>query len=211
MSRFRIKYLPCSLILLCGCVSDYKTIRPTVPNQDCIGKFGPKGIQTSWFDAGIDVVGKHISGLLLIKKMPDSSSRVVFTNEAGFKFLDFEFGRSGEFKIHHVIQQLDKKVVIKLLKKDFGLLLALPFKGAPVWKSWEKEGEIYYGVTENKEVHFFITDKDCSSLHRLESASGKRKMVSLLFYGPDLQQPDSVKLQHHTFDMQIGLRKINRE
>jgi hypothetical protein len=211
MTRFRIKYLRYSLILLCGCASDYKTLHPTAPRQDCISKFAPKGIQTSLFDAGIDVVGKHISGLLLIKKMPDSSSRVVFTNEAGFKFLDFEFGRSGEFKVHHVIEQLNKKVVIRLLEKDFGLLLALPFKGMPLWKSWEKGAEIYHGVTKNKETHYFITDKDCSSLLRVESASGQKKMVSLLFYGPDQELPDSVKLQHHTFDMQIGLRKINRD
>jgi hypothetical protein len=211
MSRFRMKYLLYSLILLCGCASDYKTFRPAVPDQDCIRKFHPQGIQTSWFDAGIDVVGKHISGLLLIKHMPDSASRVVFTNEAGIKFLDFEFKASGEFNVHHVIRQLDKKAVIRLLKKDFGLLLGLPFKGKPAWRSWEKDSEIFYGVAQNNESHYFITGGDCSSLHRLESASGQKKMVSLYFYGPDLQKPDSIKLQHHTFDMQIELRKIARD
>ena len=38
-----------------------------------------------------NVVGNHLSGLLLIKKMPDSSTRMVFSNEMGLGFFDFEF------------------------------------------------------------------------------------------------------------------------
>ncbi len=42
-------------------------------------------------DAGIDVVGNHISGLLLVKAMPDSSRRIVFSSETGITFFDFDF------------------------------------------------------------------------------------------------------------------------
>lgn len=202
-----MRYFLFSVMVLAGCASDYKALRSSVPDQHCIQKLKPSGIVTSWYKTSIDVVGKHISGLLLIKNMPDSSSRIVFTNEAGVKFLDFGFSGKDEFKVHHVISQLDKKPVIRLLRKDFALLLGLPFK-TDNWQAWQNDRQVLYGVTQKNENHYFITDKDCASLHRVESGSNRKRMVSLLFFGDDRQQPDSVHLQHHTFAMQIKLRKL---
>lgn len=211
MIRFRMRFLLFSLILLSACASDYKTLRPATVDQQCLGKIRLEGIKTSWFDAGIDVVGKHISGLLLVKNMPDSSIRVVFTNEAGLKFLDFEFSEHpGAFKVHHVIKQLDKKPVIRLLRKDFELLLGLPFRNAS-WKSWTNHDQIFFGVSQKKETHYFITGKDCASLQSMESGSKRRRKVSIELYGISKQDPDSIYLQHHTFAMQIKLRKLVRE
>jgi hypothetical protein len=210
MNRFRMRYLSFSLILCIGCASDYKMLQPSSPDQPCIDKLKPAGLVTSWYDASIDVVGKHISGLLLIKNMPDSTNRIVFTNEAGFKFLDFEFAVNGSFKVHHVIRQLDKKPVIRLLKKDFELMLGIPFRNAS-WKAWRNGNEYFYGVHQKKEMHYFITDKDCASLQQVESGSERKRMVSLIFYGPGAERPDSIQLKHHTFAMQIRLRKLARD
>jgi hypothetical protein len=170
----------------------------------------PAGVTTSWYDASIDVVGKHLSGLLLIKEMPDRSTRIVFTNEAGIKFLDFEFPEKGGFKVHHILKQMDKKPVIRLLQNDFSLLLGIPFRAAE-WKSWKRENEIFFGASQKNETAYFITDKDCASLQRVESGSKRKRKVSLTFFGNDRQQPDSIHLQHHTFAMQINLKKITRE
>ena len=46
---------------------------------------------TTLYRTQIDVVGKHLSGLLFFKKLPDESFRVVFTNEMGLNFFDFHF------------------------------------------------------------------------------------------------------------------------
>lgn len=209
MARFRMRYLLFSLILYSGCASDYKTLRPVTLDQQCLERIKPKAIKTSWFSAGIDVVGKHISGLLLIKNMPDSSTRIVFTNEAGLKFLDFEFLENREFKVHYVIKQLDKKPVIRLLKKDFELLLGTPFQHAS-WRAWTNNDQILYGVSGKKETHYFITGKDCASLQLVESGSKRKRKVTIELYG-DKQRPDSIHLRHYTFDMQIKLKKLVRE
>lgn len=205
-----MRYLSFSLILLLGCASDYKALQPSSPDDACIARLKPSGLATAWYDASIDVVGHHISGLLLIKNMPDSSNRIVFTNEAGFKFLDFEFASGGDFKVHHVVKQLNKKPVIRLLQKDFSLMLGIPFKRGP-WQAWQKGNEYFYGVRQKKEMHYFITDKDCASLQRVESGSDRKRVVSLTFHGPDAQKPDSIRLTHHTFAMQIGLKKLARD
>lgn len=205
MTRFRIQCLLFSCIWLSGCASDYKTLRSIPPASDCIEKLKPAGIAPSWYKTGIDVVGKRISGLLLVKVMPDSSQRVVFTNEAGVKFLDFEFGKDQSFKVHHIIDQLDRKPVIRLLQKDFELMLALPFR-TEKWEAWQLGEDFLFGVTEKGEKRYFLTGRDCASLHRIEVGSKRKRMVSLQFFGG--VQPDSIHLQHHTFAMQMTLKKL---
>src|SRR5690349_17116324 len=116
------------LLFLVSCKSDYNLLPSAQPDQQCVGKISPKGIETSWFTTSIDVVGKHMSGLLFIKRMDNGSSRIVFTNEVGVKFFDFEFTSSGQFNAIDVIPQLDKRAVINTLRKDFELLLGIPFR-----------------------------------------------------------------------------------
>src|SRR5690349_19629722 len=102
-------------VLLAGCASEYKTLKQVPLDQACLSKIQPAKIQTQWFDASIDVVGKHISGLLLVKTLDDNTRRVVFTNEAGVTFLHFGWDAENKFKVHQIISQLGKKVVIDLL------------------------------------------------------------------------------------------------
>jgi hypothetical protein len=210
MTRLLTRCLFFSLTLLgYGCAADYKALQSTGIDQACIDRLRPRGIASSWYDASIDVVGRHISGLLLVKNMNDTTSRVVFTNEAGVKFLDFEIFSNGAYKVHHVIRQLNRKAVIGLLQKDFALMLGVPFNATP-WKAWATDTAIFYGVPQKKEICYFITGKECASLQRIESGSKRKRKVTLMLYG-DVQKPDSIHLQHHTFAMQIKLTKIARD
>lgn len=210
MPRCPMRFLLFSAALLgISCASEYKNLTPTTVDQQCLAKVRPPALATAWYDAGIDVVGKHISGLLLIKEMPDQSKRIVFTNEAGVKFFDFGYDHVGTFKVHYVIRQLNKKAVVRLLRDDFSLLLGLPFK-SPIWKSWEMDGLKYFGVIQGKDHHYLVTDRNCDSLARLETSSNHKKKLTIAMFGADSQKPDSITLQHHTFAMKIGLKKLIR-
>src|SRR5688500_119966 len=129
MNKSRIRFLLFSLtsILCWNCASDYRHLQAAEPSGQCITKLAPSEFQTAWYHASVDVVGNHISGLLLIKSMPDSSYRAVFTNEAGVTFFDFGFLQNGSFKVHNVIKHLNKGPVIQTLRKDFELILGLSF------------------------------------------------------------------------------------
>jgi hypothetical protein len=210
MTRFLTKCLLFSIVVGSGCSSEYKLLRPIKADPSCIERLKPRGVNTSWYNASIDVVGKHISGLLLIKNMPDSSTRIVFTNEAGVKFLDFEFRDNNRFTVHYILKQMNKKPVIRLLQNDFSLMLGIPFQSAS-WQAWQNQNEIYYGVHEKKETHYFITGQDCASLHWIESGSRRKRKLSLILSGNDLKKPDSINLQHHTFAMHITLRKLAKD
>ena len=202
-----MKYLLFSLICFMSCASDYKMLKPVVPDQRC-SDIKPARLQTSWYDASLDVAGKHISGLLLMKNMADSSARIVFTNEAGVKFFDFEFGNTGTFKSQYIMERLDKKAVVNTLRKDFELILGMPFRGQP--ENMLTNGQAVYIAYPWKELTAYaITDTNCGSLQRMETGSRKKRMVSLKM-SDNNGQPDSVYLQHHTFNMIIKLVKLNR-
>src|SRR3569832_981187 len=88
-------------VALIGCRSAYADLQPTGGQTMCIRKFKP-AFRADWYTTSVDVYGHHISGLLLFKVMPDSAVRVVFTNEVGVTFFDFEFAKSGGFKVHQI-------------------------------------------------------------------------------------------------------------
>lgn len=197
-------------VLAIGCASEYRHLQVAAPDPECATKIVPKYIRTSWYDASVDVAGKHISGLLLIKNMPDSSKRVVFTNEAGVTYFDFGFSNEGTFKVHTVIHQLKKNAVIQTLRKDFELIMGLPFQNGKYERSLAGE-EVYFGVKQKNETAYFITNKDCASLQRLEWGAVRKRKVSVQIPGSGYPSPEKIELEHLTFNMQIKLTRINKE
>lgn len=197
-------------VLLLSCAADYRHLQEARSDVSCAAKIAPLDIKTSWYSASVDVMGKHMSGLLLLKNMPDSSKRVVFTNEAGVTFFDFGFSKEGNFNVHTVISQFDKKAVIQTLRKDFELIMGLPFQKGAYERSIGGE-EVYFGVKQKNETAYFITNKDCASLQRLEWGTARKRKVSVQIPGSSYPSPEKIELEHHTFDMQIKLTRIQKE
>ncbi len=193
-------------LLGCG-PSEYNSLQK-YDRPDCLTSF-LKSPASALYQTSIDVYGKHLSGLLFVKEMEDGRYRTVFTNEAGVTFFDFEFSGTDGFKVHKIISQLDRKPVITTLQKDFTLMLRIPFMAAdlPVFRRGD---EILMASDQKTGTAYFITDADCASLRRLEWGSGRKRIVSITMDGP-YEQPTSIKIDHHTFDMTIALQKIERD
>ena len=72
------------LILLGSCTSEFKNLSAR-ENVNCeVDRFQPR-FQSDLYSANVDVINKHLSGLLFIKLMPDSSIRAVcllYTSDA---------------------------------------------------------------------------------------------------------------------------------
>ena len=204
-----MRYLIYSVLalLLFQCKSDYSAL---VPRDAVCQPTAPRLASSSLYQASIDVTGHHLSGLLVIKEMPDSTWRAVFTNEAGVKFIDLGFQSDGSVKVHHAIKQLNRKPVLVTLGKDFALIIGLPFHHQHLSSSIAGE-EVYFRVRQKKESYYFITSKDCASLRRMERGSDSRRVVSVDVPGTSYPMPSQLVLQHHTFDMQIKLNRIEKE
>lgn len=69
----------------------------------------------------LDISKHHLTGFIFIKKISDTSYRILFSNELGMKFFDLEF-RNREFIVHYCFPSLDRKSLLKLLENDFSIL-----------------------------------------------------------------------------------------
>lgn len=198
-------YVSCWL-LLPACTSVYKNLQRSSDGTGCVSKFKP-AFTRALYKARVNVVGRHISGILMIKAMQDSSTRVVFTSEAGFTFFDFEY-HGDQFKVHYIFRQMDKKSVIKTLQKDFALVLLQHLNAADAYTL--KGSNAYYRVfRDGKDFYYYITDSTCTALQRMERGSNRTKVVEAnLFYG-NTAVPDSIGIRHSNFEFEIGLKQLN--
>lgn len=191
-----------------SCSPVYKQWQAVTINAQGLQKFKP-AFKVALYNTKVDVVGNHLSGLLLIKKMPDSTVRIVFSNEIGFKFFDFEFAPNGNFKVYSVIKQMNKKPVLKTLRKDFELILMQRLDSAAV-SVRKNNGLLYYVFPQSNGYYYYITDSSSSKLIRMERASNKKTVVEATMENYINGIPDSIFVSHKKFDFTIGLKRIER-
>jgi hypothetical protein len=196
------------LFFVPGCSFVYKHLQKTRADAACVLQFKPR-FRKALYNTQVDVTGKHLGGILLIKTMPDSSTRMVFSNEIGFKFFDFEFSASGDFKVYYILKQMDKKAVLKTLRKDFELLLMqhLDTQNAFVLKD---DQLLYYGFPQKKGTYYYITDSACSQLLRIEKSSRRKPFVKAIMQNYSDGIPDTIGISHTNFNFSIGLKRLKQ-
>src|ERR1700688_3790678 len=102
MRIFQIRFLiSLSVVFLNFACNKYSHMQKIQPNESCIQKFKPY-FNHAVYETSVDIAGRHISGLLLVKYMPDSSTRIAFSNELGLSFFDFGFLRNNGFKVYQI-------------------------------------------------------------------------------------------------------------
>ncbi|MES2891133.1 MAG: hypothetical protein V4725_03950 [Bacteroidota bacterium] len=194
------------LTLVCGCSSAYRHLRPTKADMSALQKFKPN-FTVALYGTQVDVIGNHLSGILLIKKMPDSSTRLVFSNEVGFKFFDFAYLADGTFKVYSIIEQMNKKPVIKTLRKDFELLLMNNLDSSKL-VTRSAEGLIYYSFKQSSGYYHYITNTGGDTLIRMERASARKPVMQAIMRHYQNGMPDTIGVSHTKFTFTIGLKRI---
>lgn len=196
------------LFLMTACSSVYKKLQPATADANCLVKFRPV-FTSSLYTTHVNVLGRHLSGLLLFKPLSDTSTRVVFSNEMGVKFFDFEFFQNGQFKIHYVTKQMDRHSVITALRKDFEMLLMKGIENRS-YKSFDADGYKWFGYAGHKETDYYITDSSCKKLVRIEKGTKRKPKVVMILDNYHDHIPDTIGISHKLFNFDIGLKYIPR-
>lgn len=160
----------------------------------------------------------HFSGILYIRNFPDSSARVVFQNEMGATFFDFGWDAGDSFRVFRIIPQMDKEPLIRLLRKDFELLLvrgAVRGNSDACYTTADKR-EWYSRFTLSKGFALYISPGSIpafKSLKRIENADDKRKVITMELTpatGNDTM-PQHILIRHHRAGFTIDLKKIEQD
>ena len=141
--------------------------------------------------------------------MPDSSTRFVFSNEMGFTFFDFGFLPGNGFTVYHITPQMNKKALIKTLRKDFDLLLFRNMDSSRYY-AFTDSNRVYHAFPQSKGINYYITDRQCRQLIKMQRASDKKPvMEAFIFQDLSGGSPDSISFRHLNFNFSITLKKIS--
>ena len=210
MLQSRIPYLILSscLLVILSCSPAHMQMQSATADIKSLQKFKP-AFTVALYNTTVDVVGNHLSGLLLIKKMPDSSTRMVFSSETGFTLFDFEFAADGNFKVYSIIKKMNKRSVIKTLQHDFELVLMNRLDNSRA-SVRTQDGLLYFIFPQTKGFSYYITNAASDELVRMERASNKKTIVEAMMKNYINGIPDTIGISHKTFEFNIGLKRIER-
>ncbi len=196
------------LATMFACTTVFKGLTDTPGDIAAIEKFKPT-FTVALYKTEVNVIGNYLSGLLLIKKMPDSSTRMLFSNEMGFKFFDFEFSKNGDFKVHYILKKMDRKAVVKTLRKDFELILMEHLSEKAFLKS-DNMGQRYFIYPQSKGFNYYVTDSTGNTLINMNRASKSKVIVTAIAKDYENGLPDTIGIEHHNFNFIIALKKLER-
>ena len=201
-----IFFASASLWAATGCTSAYRSLRPAPAQADCPTRLRPT-VGLAYYRVNVDLMGKPLNGILVVKRMDDGALRMVYTNGMGLTYFDMGH-RAGEgFTVHRILEQLDKDAVVRTLEKDMKLvwMLGIPDSGLT---TLSRDGVNYHLWKEGKDHYYYLTDGGCDRLLRAERASSRKTIAVAETFGTVDGMPDSVSLTHHNLDMTIRMKKF---
>lgn len=205
MRSLRLNSLLLAACLLASCSSAYRSLQRMEGDAACLAPFRPKIDTTVLYNTQVDVLKHHFSGLLLFKPMENGSMRVVFLTEMGMKFFDFEFGADGGFTKHYVLPKMDKKAVVKTLRKDLEMIL---MRQPPATATVLTDGRHRYTAYQlPKGKIYYITGMDCKELVRVENG-GRQPVVEAWMTDYHNGLPDSILVQHKKVKFNISSQRV---
>jgi len=162
-----------------------------------------KGFEKGLFRTSMEVTDKRLTGISIIKKTSDSSFHFTFANEIGMTYFDIELYRKS-YRADYVFDPINNKAFLKILHRDFYVLLFSNCEQRPTRKYIPKSGneEVFYYIGLNLCV--WINPKD-NSLTRLAGWSNyfDEAIINLKEY--DNGFPDEIQIENPRISMVLTL------
>lgn len=149
--------------------------------------------------------GKKIQqgGILALKKSSDQHYRAIFMTKFGLTLFDFEFGAQG-FVVHKALEQLNKPILLQVIRQDLELLLARDILGQSA-KAFDQghllDRERILKVRQKGKPLFYVQD-----LHQRLTAIYRARAVSIQLSEYVSEVPRSIDIQHHNVPLRLELR-----
>lgn len=157
------------------------------------------------YNLKMDLMKKHFSGLLLVKRMGEQSYRTVFTTHFGLRVFDFEF-TGDSLVVHYCMEPLYKEKVIALFRNDFSRLFGL---------SHTQVGQVYSATDGiNKEVYrfgkklYYRKNLKQGVVEQISSGRGWKKTV-WSFSDYESGYPSMISIHHALFPVRLELERLS--
>lgn len=194
------------LLIFISCASYTKDFEP---KDKTIERFTPdylKDFEEKSFKISIEAYGNNFGGILVAKKLNVNHYRLAFLNEFGGKMLDFEI-INRELKLNYAIEQLDKKILLNLLEKDFVMLFS---EENLIEKEFIQNENLILRTEKfigNKNLFYELNP--AGNLQKIILAKNKEKASIRLIYN-DKQFPN-IEISHGKIPIKIYLHLLNNQ
>jgi hypothetical protein len=125
------------------------------------------------YDMTLDYKKSHFSGMLLLKKMDESSCRLVLTSYLGLSIFNLEISKD-KVIVQQCIEPLNKKKILELFASDIEFMMA--YEHSPLDKYSVYKSEESNNVIEKISNRYYTIDTAQSRLVRVQQRGffGKR-------------------------------------
>jgi len=202
-----MRYLLISLLfLLAGCASYQQRNnfeKQEVSDKAIINPYFSDVTKDYVYKANIAVYDKSFGGLFIVKKIEENHHRIVFTTEMGAKIFDFSFHKD-EFKVNYVLDEMNKKILLNILEKDFRVLVRENEK--VISKSIKEKSELFETEIINKRYYYLFNE---GVLNRITRANNGKEKVVFLFSKISDATAKNIQILHKNIKLTINLKSIN--
>ena len=157
------------------------------------------------YKANIEVYGKQLGGIFVAKKINDTLHRAVLTTDFGNTLLDFEVSENS-FKVNYCIEELNKKIVLNTLKKDFRLVFREKYSAEEVF---ENQIHTIYKTKDGNRFNYLFENKSDKRLTKLTHTTKSKEKVLIQFEGKNTTFAEKIIIEHKNIKLKIELNQIS--
>lgn len=154
------------------------------------------------YKAKIKAYNNDFGGVLIIKKIKENNHRIVFTTNFGNKIFDFEL-INNEMKTHFIMKELDRKIIINTLKRDFQTLTQEHNKINKAFT--DNEGYLIFQSKIEKRFNHYFVNQEIQKLTKIIYTNHSKEKVILSFSNIKNAIAENIIIQHKTAPIQINL------
>lgn len=101
-------------LLLCTSCASSKTVNAVDSTSPIINAQE----QSQKYNMQLDFMKHHLSGMLIVRRLPDDEIRILATTYFGLSLFDFSL-QDDEFRVNSCMEPMKKKKILQLLETDF--------------------------------------------------------------------------------------------
>lgn len=151
------------------------------------------------YKTNITVYGNELSGIFIAKKINDTTHRVVFTTEFGNKLLDFEISES-DFKVNSIVEELDRKILIRTLVTDFRILLR---ENYAIQAQFEEANHKILQSQSGKRYNYLYVSKTDGKLSQIRHTTKRKEQINIQYISENNIFADRIVIQHYDLKLRM--------
>ena len=202
-------YVSLLLSSSCGVLrqSHFKPIG--LPNDSTIINLVPFPT-SSVYKTDILLGNKSLSGIIVFKKTAPASWRIVFLNELGMKFFDFQLTKN-EFRVIECYEYLNRKKLLTILEQDFRLLLDSSADLQLVKNSKLKNETIIIKeqLPQSGRNKYYYLSKNTYLPKKTELIGFWRQKTTILYKTYTKNRPDTFAICHNDLKLELRFKILN--